>query len=58
LTIVTILLSIPVIFAGFWGMNVEIPFKDTSIGFWIVVSVSFFIPIGILGTFWKKIFFK
>lgn len=45
LTIITILLAIPTMIAGFWGMNMTVPFQ-TSTGdtntmwFWIVIAVT------------------
>ena len=37
---VTIVLSIPTIVSGLWGMNVEgLPFATSSYGFWIVLGV-------------------
>ncbi len=39
---VTIVLSIPTIVSGLWGMNVEgLPFATTPYGFWIVLGVVF-----------------
>lgn len=45
LTIVTILLAIPTMIAGFWGMNMPVPyqsgvaFKDT-VWFWVVIACT------------------
>lgn len=46
LTLITILLAIPTMIAGFWGMNMPVPFQafngETSpIWFWIVVLCTF-----------------
>lgn len=48
LTIVTILLAIPTMIAGFWGMNMPVPFQafngeTSSIWFWVVVLGTFLI---------------
>lgn len=41
LTIVTIIMAVPTILSGFWGMNVPgIPFEKSPFGFWMVVIVS------------------
>ena len=41
LTIVTIIMAVPTILSGFWGMNVPgIPFEKSPGGFWMVVVVS------------------
>ena len=36
----TVLLSIPVLFASFWGMNVAVPFSGSPFGFFIVLAMS------------------
>ncbi|MEL7648286.1 MAG: magnesium transporter CorA family protein [Sedimentibacter sp.] len=42
LTSITILMAIPSLFSGFFGMNVlNIPFATSPFGFWIVVGISF-----------------
>ena len=45
LTSVTIILSIPNIVSGLWGMNVtdSLPFSDTTYGFPVVCSVIVFL---------------
>lgn len=40
LATITILLTIPMIFSSFWGMNVKVPFEGEVIGFIIVLTVS------------------
>ena len=41
---VTIVLSIPTIVSGMWGMNVKgLPFADNAFGFWIVLGITAFI---------------
>lgn len=42
LTVITILLAIPTMIAGFWGMNMPVPFQELSglIWFWLVVGVT------------------
>jgi magnesium transporter len=57
LTSITIMLSVPVIVASFWGMNVGVPWKDQSHGFPIVVGIAFLISAGFALVFWRKRFF-
>jgi len=40
LAAITIILSIPTMFASFWGMNVPVPATDNPYGFLIVVAIS------------------
>ena len=38
---VTIVMSIPTIIGGLWGMNLQgLPFADNPFGFWIVLAVT------------------
>ena len=55
LTIITVLLAIPTMIAGFWGMNMPVPFEKLSgeIWFWIVVLGSFLIT-GCIGAILLK----
>lgn len=46
LTVITILLAIPTMIAGFWGMNVPVPWQiqdgDTStLWFWVIIGATF-----------------
>ena len=45
LTTITIILSIPTIIGGFWGMNVKVPFADNLYGFYIIVVLSLVITL-------------
>lgn len=41
LTVTTILVAIPTLVSGFFGMNVEgLPFSDSPYGFWLVMTVA------------------
>ena len=40
LTSLTVLLSVPALFASFWGMNVSVPFSNSPFGFYIVLAIS------------------
>ena len=43
LTTLTIFLSVPVLIASIYGMNVPIPYKDSHLAFWLPVTLSFII---------------
>lgn len=40
LTVITIILSVPTIIGGFWGMNVKVPLESTAFGFYIIVGMT------------------
>ncbi len=40
LTIMTVIISVPTLFASFWGMNTGVPFEGKGYGFWIVMAIS------------------
>ena len=54
LTSVTIILAIPTLFGTLWGMNLDVPFLQTSGGFWIVTGISLVSTIGVALMLWKK----
>ena len=43
LTMTTLFLSIPVLIASIYGMNVPLPFQHSPFAFWIPISISFMI---------------
>ncbi len=43
LTTLTIFLSVPVLIASIYGMNVPIPYKDSHLAFWLPVALSMII---------------
>ncbi|WGL94885.1 CorA family divalent cation transporter [Arsenophonus nasoniae] len=54
---ITILLTIPMIFSSFWGMNVKIPFEGQVIGFIIVLTISLLTTLLAIIYLWiKKIY--
>jgi magnesium transporter len=57
LTSLTIILSIPVIVASFYGMNVALPFEDYSHAFSLTLAISFVLSIAFAVVFWRKRFF-
>lgn len=54
LTSVTIILAIPTMIASFWGMNVDVPFKDHPGGFLYVVVFAFIVSSVSVWGLWKK----
>jgi magnesium transporter len=57
LTSITIMLSIPVIVASFYGMNVGLPFGNYVHAFTIVIVIAFVISLGFAVVFWRKRYF-
>ncbi len=57
LTSMTIILTLPMVVASIYGMNVDLPFQDRQHAFWIVMSIA----LGIAGlavyVFWKRDWF-
>ncbi len=54
LAAITIILSIPTMLASFWGMNVDLPLKDTNFGFWYVIAISTVLTVLVILFFRKK----
>lgn len=54
LTTLTIFLSIPVLIASIYGMNVPIPYKDTHLAFWVPVIISIIILIFVISNYLKR----
>ncbi|MCR5347107.1 MAG: magnesium transporter CorA family protein [Fretibacterium sp.] len=57
LAVVTIILSIPTLMSGLWGMNVGVPFAEHPYGFLIVALISVGVSAAAtLWLWWKKMF--
>ncbi|MGI6688749.1 MAG: magnesium transporter CorA family protein [Christensenellales bacterium] len=54
LTSLTILLSVPTLFAAFWGMNVAVPFEASPYGFYIVLGISVVTAFIVFVLLWRK----
>ncbi len=54
LAAITIIMSIPTMIGGLWGMNVPVPYGNNPFGFLIVVSLSVIISIAVVLYFRKK----
>jgi magnesium transporter len=57
LTSVTIVLSIPVVVASFYGMNLQLPFQDHPMAFEITLAISVVIAVLAIFVFRKKDWF-
>ena len=53
LTLFTVLLTIPMVVASFFGMNVKLPFADAEWAFWVILGTVFVI-VGIVVTYFKR----
>jgi magnesium transporter len=51
---ITIVLSLPIMVASFYGMNIRLPFQENPLAFLIVMGISFGVSAGTLFFFWKK----
>ena len=54
LTSLTVVMSIPTIFASLWGMNVKVPFANSPAGFWVVLGISVVAALGAFFLLYKK----
>ncbi len=55
LTTLTIFLSVPVLIASIYGMNVPIPYKDSPYAFWVPVLLSFAILAFVMRNYYKRL---
>jgi len=55
LTTLTIVLTVPILIASIYGMNVPIPYKDTPYAFWIPVIISLIILAVVAFNYWKRV---
>ena len=55
LTTLTIFLSVPVLIASIYGMNVPIPYKDNHLAFWFPVILSIVILAFAMWNYWKRL---
>ena len=52
LTSITIVLAVPTMISSFWGMNVGLPFQNSSYGFIVMILISVLLTLGV--TWWLK----
>ena len=50
LTSITIILAVPTMISSFWGMNVNLPFQSSPMGFLIMLLIAIIMTLGV--TFW------
>ena len=55
LTTLTIFLSVPILIASIYGMNVPIPYSDTHYAFWVPVILSIVILGFAVWNYWKRL---
>lgn len=53
LTVVTLTFTVPTMFAGLYGMNVDLPGEHSPYMFWVVVGTSFVVA-GLLGLYFLR----
>ena len=51
---ITIMLAVPTIIFSLWGINVPVPFQDTTAGFYYVVGIAMFCTIVAVIMLWRK----
>jgi len=54
LTSLTVVLSIPTLFASLWGMNVGVPFQNNPFGFWIVIAITVVASLAAFVMLWRR----
>lgn len=54
LSTITIFLSIPVLIASIYGMNVPVPYQHSPYAFWLPVSLSFIILAFVVFNYWRR----
>lgn len=52
LTSITIVLAVPTMVSSFWGMNVHLPFQESSFGFMVTITIS--VILTLIVTWWLK----
>ncbi len=58
LTSLTVVMAVPTIISSLWGMNVAVPFSQSSAGFWIVMGISVICAFFAFIFMYKKRMFK
>jgi len=51
---VTIIIAIPTLISGLWGMNVPVPFAENPYGFFIVLGLAIFVALFSTFMLWKR----
>ena len=63
LTVITILLAIPTMIAGFWGMNVPVPWQiqngdSSTVFFWIIIAATFILTAAVAFLLFRSMKFR
>ncbi len=57
LTVVTVVLTVPMVISGLYGMNVRLPLGDHPLAFFIVIGCTVLVIVGLLRYLWvRKLF--
>lgn len=55
LTVITLTLTVPTMFAGLYGMNVDLPGDENALYmFWVIIGVSVLLSVGLAAYFLRK----
>ena len=54
LAAITIVLTVPMIFSSFYGMNVGLPAQDTRLGFFVLLVLSLLPTLAVAWWFWRE----
>lgn len=54
LTSLTVVLTVPTIFASLWGMNVPVPFQNSPFGFILVLAITLIASLAAFFVLWRK----
>lgn len=57
LTAMTIILTVPMLVASIFGMNVRLPFQNFEYGFWVVMGIMVLVAGAAVYIFWKRHWF-
>lgn len=52
LTSITLVIAVPTMISSFWGMNVNLPLQDSSVGFGIILGIA--VVLTLIVTWWLK----
>ena len=50
----TIIVSVPSLLAGIYGMNVDLPFQGSPYAFWVVMGAGVLLAVVMLWAFWRR----
>ena len=52
-TFATVLLTVPMMIAGFFGMNVLVPFAGDALSFWVIIIASLAVSSAAMGLVYR-----